>query len=85
MPKRKPAKAFLAKVGNGLLRIVALGVFLLAHLGLWKLVGYVFPGPMSAARLWIEALSFCVFAFVYVYLLWDLVKIFVPWVERRTW
>jgi formate hydrogenlyase subunit 4 len=69
---------FILKVGNALLRIAALIVLFVAHWLLEKVMTFLFPAPYPPARILLEAISYIVFAFLYVYLLWDMVVVFVP-------
>ena len=71
-------KAFWVKVADALSRLAALAIFLLAH----KLVGaglrWVVPTYMNGMVKFIESIVAILFAFVYVYLCWDMVTVFVP-------
>jgi hypothetical protein len=71
-------RAFLLRAGNALLRLVVVAILGIAHWLLEEGILYVLPGNLNPCRLWVQDVFFCVFMLVYVYLLWDMVKVFIP-------
>jgi hypothetical protein len=74
---------FLVKCGAALLRIGALFVFGTAHFYILKAMRHLIPANMPWARLWMEDISYPFFAVIYVYLLFDMVKAFIPILQAR--
>ena len=79
----EPPLVFIKQVGNALLRVAALIVLIGAH---WAL-GFVFSHlnhiSYKPASVLLEASSYIVFALIYVYLAWDVAKIFIPWLRPK--
>jgi hypothetical protein len=69
---------FLKKLWSALLRLIALGIFGGVHWLLEKGLVAIIPLPWTPAKQWIEAVSFVVFVAIYVYLLFDALKVFIP-------
>jgi hypothetical protein len=77
--------AFLAKVRDAALRAGALIVLDFCHWCIGKSFAFFNHFNYKPASVLLEAISYIVFAFLYVYLLWDMVKIFVPWLRPKTY
>jgi hypothetical protein len=76
-------RAFLSRVGNALLRIIALAVVGAAHWALEKGLTYVIPENFKSEATLIEDVSFLFFLLIYLYLLWDMLKVFIPWLQSK--
>ena len=50
----------------------------IAHWGLEKAILFIVPANIPAAGRWLEDISFGAFCLIYVYLLWDMIKVFIP-------
>jgi hypothetical protein len=81
--RRRDSVRFLKKVGDALLRIAALGVMGVAHYALEKWLIYVIPENIQGAKPWLQDISFAAFILIYAFLLWDMVKIFVPRLQAK--
>jgi hypothetical protein len=80
--EEKPS-VFLAKVRDALLRAGALIVLDAAHWCIEKSLDYFNHFSYRPARTLLDAAGYGAFALVYVYLLWDMLKIFVPWLRPK--
>lgn len=78
-------KEFLARIGSALLRVGALVVMGVIHYFLEKAMIYIIPENMPWAKHWLEDISFVIFLLIYVYLLWDMLKIFVPMLQSKVY
>jgi hypothetical protein len=76
-------KEFSVRVGNGLLRVAALLIMGGAHYLLEKSLIYIIPENMPWAKAWLQDISFVFFALIYVYLLWDMLKVFIPQLQPK--
>jgi len=75
--------AFVRRGLSALLRLVFLALFGAAHWALTRGVRFVVPSNITPAYLWLEDISFAFFALIYVYLMWDFAKVFIPWIPAR--
>jgi len=71
-------KAFLARLGNAALRVAAMVLFICLHALIARALPLIVPENFKPALIWMQDVAFPFFALVYVYLLWDMVKVFVP-------
>jgi hypothetical protein len=76
-------RRFIERVGDALLRSVALFVMGAVHWALEWCLRFIIPENMPPAKLWLEDISLVFFAAIYVYLLWDMFKVFVPWFQPK--
>jgi hypothetical protein len=74
-------KDFLLRFWDAMLRIIGLFILILAHKYLTKSITANLPENMPWAKPWLEDISFVGFVLIYVYLLWDMLKIFIPWLQ----
>lgn len=81
--KEDSPQEFLRKFGNALLRLAVLAVMGLVHFSLGKGLTYLAPENVPSARLWLQDIAFVFFALIYVYLLWDMVKVFIPYLQSK--
>jgi hypothetical protein len=70
------------KVGLALLRLLALGVFMVAHYFVNKALLLVIPSNMTRFLEVAQAVIAIMFLFIYLYLAWDMVTVFMPWLSR---
>ena len=83
-PSDESPRAFLSRVLDALLRIGALLVVGFAHWVLEQGLKLIIPVNLGhAALMLMEDISFGFFALIYVYLLWDMLKIFIPWLQPK--
>ena len=75
--------AFLFRVWNALLRIFALATIGAAHWGIEQGLSRILPDNFKPAKLLIEDVSFLFFLAIYLYLLWDMLKVFIPWLQAK--
>jgi len=75
--------AFVKRVGDALLRIAAMVCFGIVHWAINKLIVFIVPYNMERADIWLEDISFIFFGIIYVYLLWDLLTVFIPRLKPR--
>lgn len=71
-------KELLVKAMNAMLRIGVMLVFGTIHFFLLRAMRHLIPQNMPSGRLLLEDISFVFFFLVYVYLLWDMVCVFIP-------
>ena len=82
-PAEDSPKAFLVKAGNAALRVIVLIAMGAIHILLEKGMMYLIPDNMPWARLWLQDIAFAFFVLIYVYLLWDVLKVFVPLLQAK--
>lgn len=75
-------RVFIRSVGSALLRLVALVLFLVVHYYLNKALVFFCPANLTGTVIFVESVIFVFFALIYVYLAWDMVTVFVPWLRR---
>jgi hypothetical protein len=78
-----PPKEFALRCWDAILRIIAIAIFGSLHWLLDKGLTYLLPENFRPAKVWIEDLAFVVFSLVDVYLLWEILKLFIPWLNPR--
>jgi len=76
-------RQFLAIVANALVRVVALIILGLSHWGLGWLLRFLASYPVSAANEILTSISDIAFTMIYIYILWDMVCMFVPWLRPQ--
>ena len=69
---------FLRKLWNALLRMAGLAVLIEGHRLLAYLLEVGTPVSLHKGSLFLQAVSYVVFALIYCYLLWDILTIFIP-------
>ena len=77
--------AFLTKVRDAAIRAAALIVLDFCHWCIERSFAFFNHFSYKPASVVLEGISYIVFAFLYVYLLWDMVKVFVPWLRPKTY
>ncbi len=82
-PYDESPRAFVSRVGDALLRTLALVIFGVVHWLLEKGIRFVVPSNLDRASILLEDVSFVFFALIYVYLLWDMLKVFIPWINVK--
>ena len=83
MSELESPKAFIQRCWDAMLRIVAIAIFGFLHWLMEMGIPYLLPENVKPMRLWLEDISFAVFSLVYVYLLWEILKLFIPWLNPR--
>jgi hypothetical protein len=78
-------REFLLMSLNALLRLAALAAMGLAHFLLEKGSVYLVPENIPSAKLWLQDIAFAFFSLIYVYLLWDMVTVFIPRLRLRSY
>jgi len=73
--------AFLRRVRDALLRIAALMALVASHWALDKLMEWASPTQYGPGKFLLGMISQAVFYLVYVYLMYDVLKIFIPWFD----
>ena len=81
-PDESP-QAFALRVRDALLRVAALFVMGAAHRALMWGLDYVVPANFDGAKVLLEDVSFVTFSMIFLYLLWDMLKVFVPWLQAK--
>ena len=74
---------FFHRLLQALSRIFGLAVLILSHWGLGKLLELTTRKEFSPEVLFLDAVSFAVFAMVYCYLLWEILAVFIPKLKAR--
>lgn len=83
MADEVPPLVFIKRVWNAILRIGAAILFGYIHLWMQRWFPYIVPENIKNGRLWLEDIAFVAFTLVLVFLLWDMVKIFAPSLNRK--
>ena len=83
-PEDSPA-VFVRRVGNALLRPLALGVFGLVHLLLKKGEIYLTPSNLAPEAVFVDDIVYVFFVLVDLYLLWDMLLVFIPGLRPRAY
>jgi hypothetical protein len=76
------ALILLRKVGLALLRLACLALFMLVHHYLNAALSLVIPSNMTEYLEVAQTVIGILFLLVYVYLTWDMVTVFMPWLKR---
>jgi hypothetical protein len=83
-PERVSLEEFGWKFLNAMARIGALAVVGTVHYFLEKSLDYVVPDVLlPAGKTWLQIVSYVVFSLIYVYLLWETLKVFVPALQAK--
>lgn len=75
-------RAFWIKALDALSRLVALGIFGTAHYLLDKGLQKVFDPSMTKMLTFARDVVSVLFLLIYIYLCWDMVIVFIPFLER---
>jgi hypothetical protein len=62
--------------------LVVLAIFIGVHFLLNKLLAFVMPAEMQKMKLLMEDILWICFALIYVYLAWETLAAFIPWLRR---
>jgi len=81
--EKSELRLFWEKVWHALHRLVALGIFLGVHYLLNLLLGVAFPPELGRLVTLVKYVIGVFFLLVYIYLGWDMVTVFVPFLKRK--
>ena len=76
-------RAFFRRVWDALLRVGALVLFGFIHYWMEKAIPLLVPRAWNGVSEYVEEISFLFFLAIYLYLLWDMLKVFVPWLQAK--
>jgi hypothetical protein len=77
------SRAFWGKVWMGLQRLFALVLFVPAHWLVGRIFRLVFPASLGVVLDFVEIVTSLFFSLIYVYLAWEVLAAFFPWLKRR--
>ena len=75
--------AFFHRLIGALSRIFGLAVLICCHWGLGKLLELTTRKEFGMEVLFLDAISFAIFALLYCYLLWEVLVVFIPKLKAR--
>ncbi len=75
---RKTAPLPVAVLAAALCRLIALVIFMGAHYGLNHAFEFVVPSNMKATLMFTEDIIYVAFVIIYVYLAFDILRVFMP-------
>jgi hypothetical protein len=73
---------FLRRVGSGLLRLLALLLFIGAHWVVSRALVWSVPSNLGGGMVFVSDIVFGFFVLIYAYLGWEMLAVFVPWLRR---
>jgi hypothetical protein len=76
------SRVFWGKVWTGLQRLFALALFVSAHWCVGRMFRLVFPPSMGRVLDFVEIVTSLFFSLIYVYLAWEVLAAFFPWLKR---
>ena len=77
-PVVEAASATVAVLAAALCRLIALVIFMGAHYGLNHAFEFVVPSNMKATLMFTEDIIYVAFVIIYVYLAFDILRVFMP-------
>jgi len=77
-----PKDGFWQRVWSALQPLIALVIFAIAHWIVNHVLKWILPPNLEWAFPFVEDVFYVFFFLVYVYLGWEMVTVFIPWLRR---